>query len=79
MQKDWNRLFRVHTILQIPYFNKTAKTFSTAMLKLRELADKARFARVRAARRWSAAYHGSCIDPTYQSHTSDPPPEPPRG
>ena len=34
--KDWNRLFRVHKILQISCFHKTAKTFSTGMLKLWE-------------------------------------------
>ena len=44
-----------------------------------QLANKARFARVRAARGWTALSHRSCIDPTYQSHTLDPPPEPPRG
>ena len=33
------------------------------------LDKKARFARVRAALGWSGLYHGSCIDPTNQSHT----------
>ena len=36
------------------------------------LAINARFARVRAARGWSQAYQGSCIDPTHQSHPLDP-------
>ena len=35
-------------------------------------------ARIRAACGWTVAYHGSCIDPTYLSHTFDPPPEPPK-
>ena len=38
---------------------------------LSKLANKARFARVRAARGWTTLYHGSCIDPTHQSHTLD--------
>ena len=36
------------------------------------LAKKARFARDRAARGWSLAYQGSCIDPMDQSHPLDP-------
>ena len=33
--------------------------------------QKARFARVRAARRWGPAYQGSCIGPLDQSHPLD--------
>ena len=36
------------------------------------LDKKARFARDRAARGWSLAYHGSCIDPMDQSKPLDP-------
>ena len=36
------------------------------------LDEKARFARVRAARGWIPAYQGSCIDPMDQSHPLDP-------
>ena len=37
-----------------------------------QLAKKARFARVRAARGWNPPYQGSCIDPRDQSHPLDP-------
>ena len=37
-----------------------------------KLDKKARFARDRAARGWSLAYHGSCIDPMDQSKPLDP-------
>ena len=37
-----------------------------------KLDKKARFARDRAARGWSLAYQGSCIDPMDQSKPLDP-------
>ena len=39
---------------------------------LGQLGKKARFARDRAARGWSLAYQGSCIDPMDQSKPLDP-------
>ena len=42
-----------------------------------KLANKARIARVRAARGCTALSHRSCIDPICQSHTLDPTPEVP--
>ena len=50
--------------------NIDSPTFSVH--KVVELAKKARFARDRAARGWSPAYHGSCIDPMDQSKPLDP-------
>ena len=40
--------------------------------ELKILANKARFARVRAAREWILACQGSCIDPIHQSPPLDP-------
>ena len=43
----------------------------------KELATKARFARARAARGWSAAYQATPSDPQDQTHTLDPTPDTP--
>ena len=48
----------------------------TFLWEINQLLDKkARFACVRAALGWSALYHGSCIDPTNQSHILVLPPD----
>ena len=51
------------------------RTHKVGYAKLEILDKKAHFARVLAALGWSALYHGSCIDPTNQSHTLNPPPD----
>ena len=54
--------------IMLPFFAH----FSYVEKELFILDKKARFARDRAARGWSPAYHGSCIDPMDQSKPLDP-------